>query len=208
MNAAPLTLIAFGAGSGVHALPPSAPEIAGELVRTGLGLEFEAGEVVADMLQGQRCIFLAGRYRAERLRHLAGGTPAWPPIDAEPMADYEGRNIALGLRRAGRTRAGLGNHHPQEPGLEAPGGRDPATTQHDPMLQQTLIDTAVTRGKRPVVQAGAEGVIGRDVTTQGQEAQVDAGRCQHHRFMVGSSHLSIARCSPGGRHHAVPLAPG
>ncbi|MFC7478056.1 ATP-dependent RecD-like DNA helicase [Dankookia sp. GCM10030260] len=63
-------------------------EIPGELVRTALGLELEAGEVVADTLEGQRCVFLAGLYRAEReiaerLRHLAVGAPPWPAIDAE-----------------------------------------------------------------------------------------------------------------------------
>src|SRR6476659_11339276 len=56
-------------------LAQSLLEIPGELVRTALGLELEAGEVVADTLEGQCCVFLAGLYRAEReiaerLRHL------------------------------------------------------------------------------------------------------------------------------------------
>ncbi len=61
-------------------LAQSLLEIPGELVRTALGLELEAGEVVADTLEEQRCVFLAGLYRAEReiaerLRHLAVGAP-------------------------------------------------------------------------------------------------------------------------------------
>ena len=58
-----------------------------ELIETALGLELEAGEVIADMLDGRRCVFLAGLYRAEqaiagRLHTLGSGRPAWPRIDA------------------------------------------------------------------------------------------------------------------------------
>ena len=63
-------------------------EVPEELVRTALGLELEAGDVVADTLDGQRCVFLAGLHRAEReiaerLLRLAAGAPPWPAIDAE-----------------------------------------------------------------------------------------------------------------------------
>jgi exodeoxyribonuclease V alpha subunit len=62
-------------------------EVEPDLVRTALDLELEAGEVVADTLAGDACVFLAGLYRAEqviaeRLRTLARGRPPWPEIDA------------------------------------------------------------------------------------------------------------------------------
>ena len=85
-------------------------EIPGELVRTALGLELEAGDVVADTLEGQRCIFLAGLYRAEReiaerLRHLAVGAPPWPAIDADKAIPWvEGRT---GLTLAESQRAAV-----------------------------------------------------------------------------------------------------
>src|SRR5690349_7053874 len=52
-------------------------EVSAELVDTALVLELEAGTVVADTLDEQRCIFLAGLYRAEqdisdKLKLLAG----------------------------------------------------------------------------------------------------------------------------------------
>ena len=63
-------------------------EVPAELVGTALALELEAGDVVADTLDGQGCVFLAGLHRAEReiaerLRRLAAGAPPWPAIDAE-----------------------------------------------------------------------------------------------------------------------------
>lgn len=63
-------------------------EVPEELVGTALGLELEAGDVVADTLEGQGCVFLAGLHRAEReiaerLRRLAAGAPPWPAIDAD-----------------------------------------------------------------------------------------------------------------------------
>ena len=62
-------------------------EVPAELVDTALGLELQDGTVIADDLDGRRCIFLAGLYRAEReiaakLRALGVGTPPWPSIDA------------------------------------------------------------------------------------------------------------------------------
>jgi hypothetical protein len=54
-----------------------------ELVETAMRLELEDGAVVADDLEGRRCLFLAALYRAEReiaekLRTLAVGKPPWP----------------------------------------------------------------------------------------------------------------------------------
>jgi exodeoxyribonuclease V alpha subunit len=62
-------------------------EVPVELVETALGLELEGGAVIADDLEGRRCVFLASLYRAEReiaekLKALAIGRPPWPAIDA------------------------------------------------------------------------------------------------------------------------------
>jgi exodeoxyribonuclease V alpha subunit len=62
-------------------------EVSDDLIATALALELEAGEVVADLLDGRRCVFLAGLYRAEqtiaeRLRTLVSAKPSWPCIDA------------------------------------------------------------------------------------------------------------------------------
>jgi exodeoxyribonuclease V alpha subunit len=62
-------------------------DVPAELIEAALVLQLDAGEVVADALEGRRCVFLTGLDRAEqviaeRLRSLACGTPAWPRIDA------------------------------------------------------------------------------------------------------------------------------
>ncbi len=72
-------------------------EVPPELIEAALVLELDAGEVVADTLEGRRCVFLAGLYRAEqviadRLRLLAQGVPPWPRIDAAKAIPWvEGR---------------------------------------------------------------------------------------------------------------------
>jgi len=72
-------------------------EVSAELIEAALVLELEAGEVVADTLEGRACVFLAGLYRAEqviaeRLRSLAQGTPPWPWIDpAKAIPWVEGK---------------------------------------------------------------------------------------------------------------------
>jgi len=72
-------------------------EVPAELIGTALELELQAGEVVADTLEGRRCIFLAGLYRAEqsiaeRLRTLSAGRLPWPAIDtAKAIPWVEGR---------------------------------------------------------------------------------------------------------------------
>jgi exodeoxyribonuclease V alpha subunit len=63
-------------------------EVPAELVETALGFELEDGAVIADELEGRRCVFLARLYRAEReiaetLKTLAIGKPPWPAIDAD-----------------------------------------------------------------------------------------------------------------------------
>jgi exodeoxyribonuclease V alpha subunit len=62
-------------------------EVPAEIIKDALDLELQAGEVVADTVDSEPCIFLAGLHRAERaiatrLRALAEGELAWPVIDA------------------------------------------------------------------------------------------------------------------------------
>ena len=72
-------------------------EVPAGLVETALALELEAGEVVADRVEQESCVFLAGLYHAEqeiaaRLRRLASGTPPWPAVDADRALPWvEGR---------------------------------------------------------------------------------------------------------------------
>jgi exodeoxyribonuclease V alpha subunit len=85
------------------AVPPA-------LIEDALALELEAGEVIADTVEGRRCVFLAGLYRAEqsiaaRLQALAAGPPPWPTIDADKAIPWvEGRT---GLRLAESQQAAL-----------------------------------------------------------------------------------------------------
>ena len=77
-------------------------EVPEDLVGTALGLELEAGDVVADTLDGQRCVFLSGLHRAEReiaerLRRLAAGAPPWPAIDAERAIPWVEGQTGLAL---------------------------------------------------------------------------------------------------------------
>src|SRR3712207_4956216 len=82
-------------------------EVPEELVGTALGLELEAGDVVADTLEGQGCVFLAGLHRAEReiaerLRRLAAGAPPWPTIDAERAIPWVEEKTGLTLAESQR----------------------------------------------------------------------------------------------------------
>ena len=59
-----------------------------ELIEAALALEIESGTVVADEVEGRRCLFLAALHRAERdiaekLKALVAGKPPWPKIDAD-----------------------------------------------------------------------------------------------------------------------------
>ena len=77
-------------------------EVPAELVEEALHLELGAGTVIADDLDGRRCVFLAGLYRAEReiaekLAILALGKPPWPPIDADKAIPWVERRTKLAL---------------------------------------------------------------------------------------------------------------
>src|SRR5689334_23346049 len=77
-------------------------EVPAELVETALGLELQEGAVIADDLDGRRCVFLAGLYRAEReiagkLNALAAGKPPWPLIDADKAIPWVEKRTKLAL---------------------------------------------------------------------------------------------------------------
>jgi exodeoxyribonuclease V alpha subunit len=82
-------------------------DVPGELIATVLALELEVGEVVADVLEGRRCVFLAGLYRAEqtiaeRLRVLASSGPTWGPIDVVKAIPWVERRTGLRLATSQR----------------------------------------------------------------------------------------------------------
>ena len=82
-------------------------EVPTELVDTALGLELQDGAVVADDVEGRRCVFLAGLYRAEReiaekLRALSAGKPPWPSIDAGKAIPWVEKRTKLGLAETQR----------------------------------------------------------------------------------------------------------
>jgi exodeoxyribonuclease V alpha subunit len=87
-------------------------DVAPELVGAAFDLELEAGTVVADMVEGRRCVFLAGLHRAEReiaesLKALAAGAPPWPSIDAEKAIPWVERRTRLALAEAQRHAVGI-----------------------------------------------------------------------------------------------------
>jgi len=77
-------------------------EVAASLIETALALELEVGDVVADSVSEERCIFLAGLYRAEqtiaeRLRACALGRPPWPEIEVEKAIGWVENKTGLAL---------------------------------------------------------------------------------------------------------------
>ena len=77
-------------------------EVPAELVETALSLELQGGAVIADDLEGRRCVFLAGLHRAEReiaekLKALAVGKPPWPLIDADKAIPWVEKRTKLAL---------------------------------------------------------------------------------------------------------------
>src|SRR6202011_2743522 len=65
-------------------------------------LELADGAVIADDLEGRRCLFLAALYRAEReiaekLKTLAVGKPSWPAIDVDKAIPWVEQRTKLTL---------------------------------------------------------------------------------------------------------------
>jgi len=104
--------LAEATGQGHCGLP-----VAAGLIEEALGLELRDGELVADTVGGEACVFLAGLYRseqaiAERIGVLSKRPQPWPAIDAAraiPWVEAE-TGLALApsqaeaLRRAVRTK--------------------------------------------------------------------------------------------------------
>jgi exodeoxyribonuclease V alpha subunit len=87
-------------------------EIAPEIVDEALGLELREGAVVGDTVDGRACAFLAGLHRAERgiaerLRHLAEGSPPWPAVDPATAIPWVERKTGLSLASSQREALGL-----------------------------------------------------------------------------------------------------
>ena len=77
-------------------------EVPAELVEAALHLELDDGAVVADNLEGRRCVFLTALYRAEReiaekLKTLAVGEPPWPFIDVDKAIPWVEQRTKLAL---------------------------------------------------------------------------------------------------------------
>src|SRR6202023_1904176 len=77
-------------------------EVPAELVETALNLELDGGAVVADDLEGRRCVFLPSVYRAEfeiaeKLKTLAAGKPNWPSIDVDKAIPWVEQRTKLAL---------------------------------------------------------------------------------------------------------------
>ena len=82
-------------------------EIPAENVASALELELDDGEVIADSVTGEPCVFLAGLYRAERaiaarLRTLDSGSLPWPVIDAEKAIPWVETRAAIRLAESQR----------------------------------------------------------------------------------------------------------
>src|SRR5262249_59446872 len=82
-------------------------EVPADLVKAALAEEIAAGHVVADEVEGRRCVFLAPLYEAERdiaacLVALAAGSPPWPPIDADKAIPWVEQRTKLTLAESQR----------------------------------------------------------------------------------------------------------
>ena len=85
-------------------------EIPASIVQEALDLELEAGDVIADEVDGRRCIFLAGLHRAERaiagrLRGLQLGVLPWPHVD--PANAIPWVEAKTGIMLAGSQKSAL-----------------------------------------------------------------------------------------------------
>ena len=85
-------------------------EIPASIVQEALDLELEAGDVIADEVDGRRCIFLAGLHRSERviagrLRGLQLGELPWPHVD--PANAIPWVEAKTGIMLAGSQKSAL-----------------------------------------------------------------------------------------------------
>jgi exodeoxyribonuclease V alpha subunit len=78
------------------------------LSSTALRLELDAGQVIADQVEGRDCVFLGGLYHAERsiadrLRILLRGSMPWKSIDAEKAIPWVEARTGLALADSQKT---------------------------------------------------------------------------------------------------------
>ena len=83
-------------------------EIPGTIVLDALRLELDAGQVIADQVEGRDCVFLGGLYHAERsiadrLRILSRGSLPWKSIDAEKAIPWVEARTGLALADSQKT---------------------------------------------------------------------------------------------------------
>jgi exodeoxyribonuclease V alpha subunit len=83
-------------------------EIPPAIILEALRLELEAGDVIADQVEGRDSIFLAGLYHAERgvaerLRILLRGSMPWKAIDAEKAIPWVEARTGLSLAESQKT---------------------------------------------------------------------------------------------------------
>jgi len=83
-------------------------EIPDTIVLDALRLELDAGQVIADQVEGRDCVFLGGLYRAERsiadrLRILLRGSMPWKSIEAEKAIPWVEARTGLALAGSQKT---------------------------------------------------------------------------------------------------------
>ena len=132
-------------------------EIPDTIVLDALRLELDAGQVIADQVEGRDCVFLGGLYHAERsiadrLRTLARGSMPWKSIDAEKAIPWVEARTGLALadsQKTAITRAALesnGDHRRPWCRQDHPGEFHPAPSRREKSLPP-LVRSDRTRGQ-------------------------------------------------------------
>jgi exodeoxyribonuclease V alpha subunit len=90
-------------------------EIPASIVEEALGLELEAGDVIADEVDGRGCIFLAGLHRSERaiatrLGTLQEGALSWPYVDPAKAIPWVEAKAGVTLAESQRVALELALH--------------------------------------------------------------------------------------------------
>ncbi len=96
----------------LEALTVKLIEVPPEFFEEALGLELDAGELVADTVENRRCIFLAALHRAEqaiaeRLGRISSGPLPWPEIHSAKAIGWVESRTELVLAESQRQAVGL-----------------------------------------------------------------------------------------------------